>query len=178
MFTYINTYTYTHILFTFFVWMWELDCEEGWAPKNWCFWTVVLEKTLESSLDCKEIQPVHPKGDQSWVFIGRTDVWSWNSNTLATWCEELTHLKRSWCWERLRAGREGDDRGWGGCMASPTQWTWVWVNSGSWWETRRPGMLRFIGFQRVGHDWVTFIAFFMVQSLTSIHDYWKNHSFD
>ena len=56
------------------VWMWELDCEESWAPKNWCFWTVVLEKTLESPLDCKEIQPVHPKGDQSWVFIGRTDV--------------------------------------------------------------------------------------------------------
>ena len=54
--------------------MWELDCEESWAPKNWCFWTVVLEKILESPLDCKEIQPVHPKGDQSWVFIGRTDA--------------------------------------------------------------------------------------------------------
>ena len=59
--------------------------------------------------------------------------WSWNSNTLATWCKELTHLKRPWCWERLRAGREGDDRGWDGWMASPIQWTWVWVNSGSWW---------------------------------------------
>ena len=56
------------------VWMWELDCEEGWAPKNWCFWNVVLEKTLQSSLDCKKIQPVHPKGDQSWVFLGRTDA--------------------------------------------------------------------------------------------------------
>ena len=56
------------------VWMWELDCEESWAPKSWCFWTVVLEKTLESPLDCKEIQPVHPKGDQSWVFIGKTDA--------------------------------------------------------------------------------------------------------
>ena len=56
------------------VWMWELDCEEGWAPKNWCFWTVVLEKTLENTLDCKEIQLVHPKGDQSWIFIGRTDA--------------------------------------------------------------------------------------------------------
>ena len=66
--------------------------------------------------------------------------WSWNSNTLATWCEELTHLKRSWCWERLKAG-EGDDRGWGGWMASPTQWTWVWVNSGSWWWTWKPGVL-------------------------------------
>ena len=78
------------------VWMWELDYKASWAQKNWWFWTVVLEKTLESPLDCKEIQPVHPKGDQSWVFIGRTDVGSWNSNTLATWCEELIHLKRPW----------------------------------------------------------------------------------
>ena len=76
------------------VWMWELDCEESWAPKNWCFWTVVLEKTLESPLDCKDIQPVHPKGDQSWVFTGRTDAKSWNSNTLATSCDELTHWER------------------------------------------------------------------------------------
>ena len=74
------------------VWMWELDCEEGWVSKNWCFWTVVLEKTLESPLGCKEIQPVHPKGDQSWMSIGRIDVEA-ETNTLATWCEELTHLK-------------------------------------------------------------------------------------
>ena len=67
--------------------------------------------------------------------------WSWNSNSLATWCEELTHLKRPWCWERLKAGGEGDDRGRDGWMASPTQWTWVWVNSGSWRWTGRPGML-------------------------------------
>ena len=91
----------------------ELDYKESWAPKNWCFWTVVLEKTLESPLDFKEIEPVHPRGNQSWVFIGRTD-WRWNFNILATWCEELTHLKRPWCWERLRAGGEGDDRGWDG----------------------------------------------------------------
>ena len=64
--------------------------------------------------------------------------WSWNSNTLATWCKELTQLKRPWCWERLRAGREGDDRGWDGWMASLTRWTWVWVDSGSWWWTGRP----------------------------------------
>ena len=70
-------------------------------------------------------------------------------------CEELTHWKRLWCWERLGAGGEGDDRGWDGWMASLTQWTWVWVNSGSWWCTRRPGMLRFVGSQRVGHDWAT-----------------------
>ena len=78
----------------------ELDYKESWMPKNWCFWNVVLEKTLESPLDCKEIQPVHPKGDQSWVFIGRTDV----------------ETETPWCWERLRAGGEGDDRGWDGWM--------------------------------------------------------------
>ena len=73
--------------------------------------------------------------------------WSWNSNTLATWCEELTHWKRPWCWHGLRAGGEGDEREWDGWMASPTRWTWVWVNSRSWWWTGRPGMLRFMGFQ-------------------------------
>ena len=97
---------------------------------------------------------LHPKGDQSWVFIARTE-WSWNSNTLATSCEELTHLKRPWCWEGLGAGGEGDDRGWDGWMASPTQCTWVWVDSRSWWWTGRPGVLRFMGSQRVGHDWAT-----------------------
>ena len=81
-------------------------------------------------------------------------MWSWNSSTLATWCKELTHLKRSWCWERLRAG-EGDDRGCDGEMASPTQWTWVWVNSGSWWWTGRPDVLGFMGSQGVRHDWAT-----------------------
>ena len=81
--------------------------------------------------------------------------WSWNSNTLATWYKELTHLKRPWCWERLRAGAEGDDRGWDGWMVSPTQWTWVWVNSGSWWWTGRPGVLQSMGSQRVRHDWAT-----------------------
>ena len=73
----------------------------------------------------------------------------------ATWYEELTHLKRPWCWERLRAGGEGDDRGWDGWMGSPTQWTWVWVDSGSWWWTGRPGVLWFTGLQRVGHNWAT-----------------------
>ena len=74
---------------------------------------------------------------------------------LATWCEELTYWKRPWCWERLRAGGEGDDRGWDGWMASPTQWIWVWVDSGRWWWTGRPGVLLFMGSQRVGHDWAT-----------------------
>ena len=78
-----------------------------------------------------------------------------NSNTLATWCEELTHLKRPWCWEKLRAGEEGDDRGWHGWVVSPTRWTWVWVNSGSCWWAGRPGVLQSMGSQRVRQDWAT-----------------------
>ena len=81
--------------------------------------------------------------------------WSWNSNTLATSWEELNHLKRPWCWERLRAGGEGDNRGWDGWLASPTRWTWIWVDSGSWWWSGRPGVLWFMGSQRIGHDWAT-----------------------
>ena len=88
-------------------------------------------------------------------FLWREWCWSWNSSTLATSYEELTHWKRLWCWEGLGAGGEVDDRGWDGWMASLTQWTWVWVNSGSWWWTGRPEVLRFMGLQRVGHDWVT-----------------------
>ena len=136
------------------VWMWKLNYKESWVQKNWCFWTVVLEKTLESPLDCKEIQPVHPIGNQSRIHW-KDWCWSWSSNTLATWCEELTHWKRPWWWERLKAGREGDDRGWDGWMASPTQWTWLWVSPGSWWWTGRPGVLQSMKLQRVGHDWGT-----------------------
>ena len=132
------------------VWMWELDYKESWALRNWCFRTVVLEKSPESPLGCKVIQPVHPKGNQSWIFIERTD-----SNTLDTWCKELTHWKRPWCWERLKLGGEGGDRGWDGWMASLTQWTWVWINSGSWWWTGWPGVLQSMGLQRVEQDWVT-----------------------
>ena len=91
----------------------------------------------------KEIMNIHWK---DWC-------WSWSSNTLATWWEELTHLKRPWCWERLKAGGEGDNRGWDGWMASLTQWIWVSVNCRSWWWTRRPGVLQSMGSQRVGHDW-------------------------
>ena len=133
--------------------MWELDCE-GSAPKNWCFWTVVLEKTLESPLDCKEIQPVHFKGDQPWVFFERNDA---EAETPVLW---PLHVKswligKDWYWEGLGAGGEGDDRGWDGWMTSRTQWTWVWVNSGSWWWTGRPGVLWFMGSQRVRQDWAT-----------------------
>ena len=81
--------------------------------------------------------------------------WSISSNTLATWCKELTHWQKPWCWERLKAGGEGDNRGWDGWMASSTQWTWVWANSRSWWWIGRPGILQSTGSQRVGHDWVT-----------------------
>ena len=131
------------------VWMWELDYKESWTLKNWCFWTVVLEKTLESPLDYKEIQWVYPKGDQSWVFIGRTDA---EAETPVLWPPDakswLIWKDPDWCWERLRAGGEGDVRGWDGWMASPTQWTWVWVDSGSWWWIRRPSLLWFMGSQK------------------------------
>ena len=92
-----------------------------------------------------------------------------NSSTLATWYEELTHLKRPWCWERLRAGGEWDDRGWDGWMASPTRWTWVWVNSGSWWWTGRPGVLRFMGSQGVRHDWVTELNWSVIFSSVTLN---------
>ena len=124
-----------------------MDYKESWVPKNWCFSTVVLEKTLESPLDCKEIKPLNPKGNQSWIFIEGTGA-------EATWCEEPTLWKRPWCWEGLKAGEE-DDRGWDGWIASPTQSTWVWVNSGSWWWTGRPGVLQSMGLQTVRHDWAT-----------------------
>ena len=106
---------------------------------------LVLEKTLDSPWDCKEVQPVHPKGNQSWVFTGRTDAETKTPNTWATWCEELTHLKRPWCWGRLKVGGERDDGGWDGWMASLTWWTWVWAISGSWWWTGKPGVLQSMG---------------------------------
>ena len=122
-----------------------LNCGGGdWTPQR-----------VVSPLDCKEIQPVHPKGNQSWIFIGRTDAEAENSNTLATWYEELTHWKRPWCWERLKVGGEGDDRGWDGWLVPPIWWTWVWVSSRSWWWTGKPGVLQSMGSQRVRHDWVT-----------------------
>ena len=130
---------------------WTIKKPEHWGTDTfelWCWrrllrvpWTV--RRSNQSIL--KEISPnIHWK---NWC-------WNWNSNTLTTWCEELTHLKRPWCWERLMTGREGDNRG-DGWMASTTRWTWVWVNSGSGWWTGRPGILHSMGSQRVGHDWVT-----------------------
>ena len=105
------------------VWMWELDYKESWAWKSWCCRTMLLEKTLENPLDSKEIQPVHPKWNQSWIFI--------ETATSASQWEEMTRWKRPGCWERLKAGGEGEDREWDDWMASPTWWTWVWASSGS-----------------------------------------------
>ena len=100
--------------------------------------------------------PTSPSWRRSVLCVHWKDwCWSWNSSTLATSCEELIHWKRPWWWEGLGAEGEGDNRGWDGWMALPTWWTWVWVNSRSWWWTGRPGMLRFMGSQRVGYDWVT-----------------------
>ena len=125
--------------------MWELDCEEGWALKNWCFWTVVLEKTLENPFDCKEIQPVHSEGDQPWDFFGRNDA---KAETLVLWSPHA----QSWL-----IGKDFDaGRDWGQEEKGMTEdETWIWVNSGSWWWTGRPGVLRFMGSQRARHDWVT-----------------------
>ena len=130
----------------------ELDHKENWAQKNWYFWTVVLEKTLEEFPGLQGDQTSQLKGNQSWIFIGRTDAEAEAPILWPTWCKELTYQKRPWCWERLKAGGEGDDRGWDGWMTSLTQWTWVWVSSGSWWWT---GKLQSMGLQRVGHNWAT-----------------------
>ena len=124
---------------------------EGWAPKNRYFWTVVLEKTPESPLDCKEIQPVNSKGDQSWIFIGRTDA-KVKLQYFGSWCEELTHWKRPWCWKRLRARGEGGNRGWDGWMAPPTQQTGIWGISGRQWKW---GKVQFMGSQGVRHNLAT-----------------------
>ena len=153
------------------VWMWELDCEESWALKNWCFWTVVLEKTLESPLDCKKIQPVHPKGDQSWVFIGRT-MPKLKLQYFGHLMQTVDSLEKT-LMLGLGAGGEGDDREWDGWMASLTRWTWVWVNSWSWWWTGRPGVLRFMGSQRVRHDWVTELNWRRKMSKRKINYFFK-----
>ena len=133
--------------------MWELDHKEIWVPKNWCFRTVVLEKTLESPLDSKEIKAVNPKGNQSWIFIERTDA---EAEAPVLWPPDA----KSWLirkgpdagkdWRLEKKGMTED--GW---MASPTQWTWVWASSRRWWRTEKSGMLQSMGSQRVRHDWAT-----------------------
>ena len=121
--------------------MWELDHKEGWVLKNWCFQIVVLSKDSWGSFEQQGDQ-ISQSYRKSTLNIHWKDwCWSWNSGTLATWYEELTHLKTPWGWERLKVG-EGDDRGGDGWMASPTQWTCIWVSSWSWWWTGRPGVLQ------------------------------------
>ena len=130
---------------------WTIKKDEHWridAFELWCW-----RRLLLSPLDCKEIHPVHPKRNQSWIFIGRIDAEA-ETPTLTTWCKELILWKRAWYWERLKAGGEGDDRmRW--LEVSPTQWTWVWGGCGSWWWTGKPGILKSMGSQRVRHNWAT-----------------------
>ena len=133
--------------------MWELDHKESWAPKNWCFLTVMLEKTLESPLDYKKIKSVCPKGNQAWIFTGTTDG---EAEAPIFWPPDAKSwlIRRFWCWGRLKAGGDGDDKGRDGWMASVTQWTWVWAHSRRWWRTGKPGVLQSVGSQRVRH-WAT-----------------------
>ena len=116
-----------------------------YAFKLWCW---------RRLWDCKEIKPVNPKGNQTWIFIGRTDTEAEVAILLTTWCKVPIHWKSPWCWERLRAGGKGGNRGWDGWMASSTQWTWVWASSRKWWRTEKPGMLQSVGLEKVRHDWL------------------------
>ena len=134
----------------------ELDHKESWALKNWCFWTVMLGKTLESPLDCKEIQPVHPEGNQSWIFIyGLMLMLQLKLQSFGHLMGRTESFEKTLMLGKIEGRRRGDDRGWDGWTASLTQWRSVWVNSGRWWWTGRPGMLQSMGSQRVEHHWVT-----------------------
>ena len=130
--------------------MWELDHKEGWAPKNWCFWTVVLEKTLESPLDCKEIQPVNSKGNHSWIFTGL--MLKLNLQYFGHLMQRAESLQETLMLEKIEGGRGRGRRGRDCWMASSTQWTWDWASSEGWWRTGKPGVLRSVGLQRVRHD--------------------------
>ena len=135
--------------------MWELDHKESWAPKNWCFWTVVLEKTLENPLESKKIKLVNPKENQSWIFIGRTDT-----DAPILWPPDAKNwpdsVQKTPALGKIKGRGEGDTRGWDGWMASLTQWTWVWASSGSWWWTGKPCVLQFMGSQSWTwlRDWI------------------------
>ena len=134
--------------------MWELDYKESWALKNWCFWTEVLEKTFESPLDCKEIQPVSSKGNQP--------KYSLEGLMLKLKLQHFGHLLRgtdplekTLMLGKIEVGGQGGNRGWDGWIASPTQWTWVWASSGRRWKTGKSGMLQSRGSQRIRHNWAT-----------------------
>ena len=129
--------------------------KESWVPKHWCFWTVVLEKTLESLLCSMKIQPVHPKGNQFWIFIGRTLMLKLKLQYFGHLMWRTDSFEKMLMLGKIEGEGEGNDKGWDGWMTSPTRWTWVWVSSRSWWWTGKPGMLQSMGLQRIGHDWVT-----------------------
>ena len=132
--------------------MWELDHKESWALKKWCFWTVVLEKTVESPLDCKEIQPVHPKGNQPWIFTGSTEAEAatlWPPDSKSQLIGKDPDAGKDWRQEE-KGMTEEEMVGW-----HHQWWTWFWESSGSWLLTGKPGMLQSMGSQRVGHNWGT-----------------------
>ena len=148
-------YSQSYVFPSSHVWMWGLDHKESWAPKNWCFWTVVLMKTLESPLDFSEIKPVNPKGNKSWIFIGRTDV---EAETPILWPPDA----KNWLIGKTDAGKDWrqEDKGMTedemvGWLAPSTQWTWIWANSRRWCRSGKPGLLQSMRLQRVRHDWVT-----------------------
>ena len=132
--------------------MWELDCKESWVLKNWCFWTVVWRRLLRVTWTARRSNQSILKEISHECSLERLML-KLKLQTSATWCEELTNLKKPWCCERLKVGGEGDNRGLDVWMTSLTQWTWVWVNSSSWWWTGRPSVLQFMGSQRIRHDW-------------------------
>ena len=160
------------------VWMWELYHKESWVLKNWCFWTVVLDKTLEGPLNCKEIKPVHPKGNQSWIFIRRTHAEAETPTLSPPDVKNWLIWKDPDGWERLKGGGEGGDRGWDGWMASLTWWTWVWASFGHWWWTENPGVLQSMGSEKVRHAWVTELNWkaFSVSCWLWKHLLWKKLS--
>ena len=136
-----------------YVWMWELDYKESWAPKNWSFWIMVLEKTVESPLDCKEIQPVNPEGNHSWIFIGRTDAEAetpilWPSDTKSWLIGKDPDAGKDWRQEE-KGMTEDEVVGWHHWLNGH----WVWVSFGSWLCTGKPGVLQSMGSQKVGPDW-------------------------
>ena len=143
---------------------WRIDAFELWCWRRLLRVPWTARKSNQYIL--KEISPEYSLEGLNF---------SWNFNTLAIWCEELTHWERPWCWERLRTGGEGDDRGWDGCMASPTQWTRVWVDSRSLWWTGRPGVLRFMGSQSVGEDWATELKLRLACLEFSFSSYFDSH---
>ena len=139
--------------------MWELDYKESWVLKNWCFWTVVLEKTLESPLECKEIKTVNSEGNQSWIFIGWTDA---EAETPILWPPDVNNWllgkdpNAGKDWRQEKGMTEDNMVGW----LHPTQWTWAWA---SWWWTGKPGVLQSMGLQRVRHHWATELTDWLTQ---------------